>query len=118
VIRRILLAALLIAAIPLAAHAASVSGSMSITVQPQALALVITPASATIACNAAAGTVVSTLSTIGGDGNAVTYSLTGVSNGDFVIGGAGNAQIIVGASGINTADCGKTQNVTVTASQQ
>jgi hypothetical protein len=118
VIRRIILAALLIAAIPLAAHAASVSGSMSITVQPQALALVITPASATIACNAAAGTVVSTLSTIGGDGNTIMYAVTGVSNGDFVIGGASSNQIIVGPNGIATADCGKTQNVTVTASQQ
>jgi hypothetical protein len=116
-IRRIIHAALLIAIGSVAAHAASVTGSFSVFVQQQALAMTMTPASATIACNAAAGTVAATLSTVGGDGNAVTYSLTGASNGDFVIGGAGNAQIIVGASGINTADCGKTQNITVTASQ-
>jgi len=85
---------------------------------PLSLSLSLNPTSATVACNASAGTPVSTASTTGGDGNPVTYSLAGANNNDFVMGGTGNNEVVVGPGGINQADCGKAWNVTVSASQQ
>lgn len=99
--------------VPIAVHAGTVSGTLSITVSPPAMALVINPSSATLACNAAAGTAIAALSVTGGDGNAVTYTLAGDTT-DFAISGS---NVVVGANGIAAADCGKTFSETVTAAQ-
>lgn len=111
--RVLAVAALAALALPLPARAGSVTGALSITVQPPAMALVINPSSATLACNAAAGTVVSALSVSGGDGGAVTYTLAGDTT-DFAIAGS---NVVVGPNGIAAADCGKTFSESVTATQ-
>ena len=95
--------------------AASVSATLSITVQPASAPLTISfsPLNPTEACTVAAGTVVSTVSTSGGDGNPVTLSMTGDTT-DFVLSGS---NVVVGPNGITLADCGMTETVTVTATQ-
>ena len=97
---------------PFQAHAASVSATLSVTVQAP-LAVVFSPATPTIACSTSAGTVVSALSMTGGDGNAVTWSLAGDTT-DFALNGS---NLVVASGGITSADCGKTDTVTVTATQ-
>jgi hypothetical protein len=94
------------------AQAASVSATLSVTVQAP-LAVVFTPATPTIACSTPAGTVVSALSVTGGDGNAVTWSLAGDTT-DFALSGS---NLVVSSGGITSADSGKTDTVTVTATQ-
>lgn len=71
------------------------------------------PAAPQIACNAAAGSTVTTLTANGGDGTAISYSLSGDTS-DFAMSGS---NIVVGSNGINPSNCGSTQNVTITASQ-
>jgi hypothetical protein len=101
---------------PLAANAATTvtTGTLTVVISPPPLALMLNPSTASEACAVPAGTVVSTLSTTGGDGNAVTYSLTGGDTTDFAVSGS---NIVVGSSGIAAADCGKTETVAVSASQ-
>lgn len=99
------------------AQAGSVSGTLTIVIAPPALAMVINPSNANEACEAPAGTVVSQLSTSGGDGNPATFAVAPVNPGatDFVISGS---NVVVGANGIVAGDCGETQVFTITASQQ
>jgi hypothetical protein len=109
--------ALVVAAAP-HAHAGSVTGSVTITIQ-QLLKLVFTPAAPTVLCNAPAGTVVAALSTTGGDGNAVTYTATGGDTADFAVNGT---NVVVGPNGIAAANCPPagqttTENVTIQATQ-
>jgi hypothetical protein len=98
-----------------AAQGASVSGNLSITVQPGALALVLNPATVTLTCNTAAGTLVSQASTTGGDGNTVTFSMTGNVT-DFAINSSTGAITVV-AGGIHPADCNMSFTNVVTATQ-
>ena len=95
------------------ASAASVSGTLTIVVAPQVLALVINPSTVNEACEVAAGTVVSALSTVGGDGNPVAFALAGDTS-DFALSGS---NVVVGPNGIAAANCNATQTVTVTAKQ-
>jgi len=95
------------------AFAGSATATLSITVQAP-LAVALTPPNATEACGAAAGTVVSALSVTGGDGNTVTWSISGDTT-DFALNGS---SIVVGPNGIALPDCGKVNNVVVTATQQ
>ena len=109
--------ALVVAAAP-HAHAGSVTGSVTITIQ-QPLKLVFTPAAPTVSCNAPAGTVLSALSTTGGDGNAVAYTATGGDTADFTVNGT---NVVVGPNGIAAANCPPagqttTENLTITATQ-
>ncbi len=97
------------------------TGTLNIVIQAQGLAIVFTPPNPVIACNTPAGTIVSAMSTVGGDGTTVAYILTSQTDthGDLAV--SGN-NIVVGASAINSADCGaagstKTWMVTATASQ-
>ena len=98
-----------------AAQAASVSGTLSITVSPPALALIINPSSATEACTAAAGSAVSQASVTGGDGNAVAFSMTGDTT-DFVISSTTGA-VTVAPGGIVSADCNHAYSNVITATQ-
>jgi hypothetical protein len=66
-----------------------------------------------LSCTAAPGTVVSTATTTGGDGNAATLAITG-DTASFTLSGQ---HVIVGSSGIAAGDCGKSDTVTVTATQ-
>ena len=101
-------------AIPALLAAALVSATAQAC--PPPLALVITPSVVTEACAVAGGTLVSQASTTGGDGNVITYSMTGNTT-DFVINSATGAVTIV-PGGVAPADCGKpTYNNTVTATQ-
>ena len=68
----------------------------------------------TIACNAAAGSVVSAMSVTGGDGNPATFSATGGDTSDFAVNGV---DVVVGTNGIAAANCGKTMTLTITANQ-
>ena len=105
--------ALVVAAAP-HAHAGSVTGSVTITIQ-QPLKLVFTPAAPTVSCNAPAGTVLSAASTTGGDGNASTFTATGGDTADFRLRPSG--VIVVGPNGISPANCGTNQSLTITATQ-
>lgn len=77
------------------------------------LALVFTPAAPTIACTAAPGTAVLSISTTGGNGAAIGYAISG-DTVDFALSGA---RIVVAPTGITAANCGKTPVVTITATQ-
>ena len=106
-----------IALFHVSAQAASVSGTLSITVSPAPLAISVSPSSATEACSVAAGTVVSAINVTGGDGNAITLSMTGDTT-DFVLSATTPpANVVVGPSGVAMADCGKTFTNTVTTTQ-
>ncbi len=99
----------------------TISGTLSVVIQAQGLGIVFTPPNPSIACNSPAGTVVSAMSTVGGDGTTVTYGLTSQTDTHSDLTVSGN-NIVVGANGINVADCGaagstKTWVVTSTASQ-
>ena len=110
--KRFLLLGLLL--LPLHARAAStVSQTLSIVVQGS-FVLVVNPSSVTLACAAAPGTVVASMTTSGGDGNAITFTLTGNNTTDFVISGK---NVVVAPAGIAPANCGKTFADTLTASQ-
>jgi hypothetical protein len=70
-----------------------------------------------LACSTAPGTKVATLSTTGGDGNPVTYTISGTAPilSDLMIDGTA---LIVGPAGISPAHCGTTGQVTVKATQR
>ena len=103
----------MLTAIASPAFAGSATATLSITVQAP-LAVVFTPPSPTEACGVAPGAVVSALSVTGGDANPVTWSISGDTT-DFALNGS---NIVVGPSGIAMTDCGKVNNVVVTATQQ
>ena len=71
----------------------------------------------TLACSSPPGTVITVLSTSGGDGNPVSYKLSGTAPivSDLMIKGTA---LVVGPSGIPAAHCGSTGNVTVQATQK
>jgi hypothetical protein len=77
------------------------------------LSISASPSAPTVGCNAAPGSTVSTITPNGGDGTAISWALSG-DTGDFAM--SGNS-LVVGANGIAAANCGGTQNVTITASQ-
>jgi hypothetical protein len=97
------------------AKAASVSGAMSITVNPPALALILNPSSLTLACNVPSGTLVSNASVTGGDGNAVAFTMSGNTT-DFAINSSTGAVTVV-SGGVVLADCNKTYSNIITATQ-
>lgn len=98
-----------------AAHAASTTtGTLSVVIQAP-LAIVFSPASPTIPCGTPAGTVVASMTVTGGDGNPVSYTLTGGDTADFAVSGA---NIVVASAGIASGACtGKPTSLTVTATQ-
>jgi len=85
----------------------AVSGSPTFT-----LTMMPNPAGP-LSCSAAPGTIVSTASTTGGDGKTAALSITG-DTASFTLNGH---NLVVGPSGIAAADCGRTDAVTVTATQ-
>ncbi|HUC70362.1 MAG TPA: hypothetical protein VMS01_04140 [Stellaceae bacterium] len=103
---RLFLAATLFAGAAMPAFAGSlVSGDLHIVVTPPALGLVLP--NGTLQCPVPGGTVVATVSTFGGDGTAVTYSMGAGSTGtddltDFVIGPA-TGVVSVAAAGLTTS---------------
>ena len=87
------------------------------------LHVVLTPMSATVPCTANPGLVVVAVSTTGGDGNPVTFSISGGDTIDFALSGA---NIVVGPQGLISfvGNCGPdlpsppvTETVTVEADQ-
>jgi hypothetical protein len=95
------------------ALAGSVTGTVTITIQAP-LKVVFSPLVPTVLCTAAAGTVVATLSTTGGDGSAASFTASGGDTADFAVSGA---NVVVGPNGIAAASCGATENLTVAATQ-
>ena len=93
--------------------AGSATATLPITIQ-KPLQITFNPSAPTIACNTPAGTKVADISATGGDGNAVTYSTTSGDTTDFAISGT---QVVVGANGIATANCGQVNNLGVTGTQ-
>ena len=82
---------------------------------PAPLVIVLTPPTPMpVACNAAPGTPIQQASTIRGDGNPITWSLSGTA--DFVIDSV-TGQIAVAPAGIAPADCGKPFSYSITANQ-
>lgn len=79
------------------------------------LILVITPSPASISCTLAGGSVVSTASVIGGNGNPVTFSMTGNTT-DYTINSATGVVTVV-PGGITSTNCGQTFSNTITATQ-
>jgi len=70
---------------------------------------------ASVACNAPPGTVVARILTTGGDGKPISYTISGSVSQYFRIRPSGI--IVVGPNGIAASACGKTNDVTVTATQ-
>ena len=94
------------------AFAGSATATLFVTIQVP-LAIVFTPSAPIEACDTAPGTLVSALSVTGGDGNPITWSISGDTT-DFAL--SGN-NVVVGANGFAAADCGKVNTVVVTAAQ-
>lgn len=118
--RHLCLAAVLLCAlagVP-GARAASSSGALSIIVTVP-FAIGFSPSNPTEACEVPAGTVVSNLTLAGGDGQPAAWTLAGDTE-DFALGSAASGlanTVVVGPNGIAAANCGKTDTVTVTATQ-
>ena len=91
--------------------AATSTTTVAITIAPP-MKITVVPAAPTIACETAAGTAIAAMSLSGGTGGAVAYAASG--SADFA---ASGSSLVVGSNGIATADCGKTINVTITATQ-
>jgi hypothetical protein len=66
-----------------------------------------------VACDAPPGTVVARLLLSGGDGNPISYTISG-DTADFRLRGS---VIVVGYAGIDRAHCGSNRMINVTASQ-
>jgi hypothetical protein len=104
----------------LAGGAVSVTVTGKITITGQLFNFTLTPNPATVACNAAPGSLVMTMVATGGDGNPVSFALAG-DTGDFAL--SGNT-IVVGPNGIAPANCPvapaltTTQSVNVSGTQQ
>jgi len=111
--RPLAVALLLLLAADAPAQAGSATTTLQITIQSP-LAIAFSPTNPTIACNAAAGSVVSAMSVTGGDGNPATFSATGGDTSDFAVNGV---DVVVGTNGIAAANCGKTMTLTITANQ-
>jgi hypothetical protein len=85
---------------------------------PSPLTVSFNPPSPSIACEAAPGSVVSSLVPSGGNGNPITYSPLSGDTADFRLSSTSPpANVIVGPSGITPANCGTTSSVDVTATQ-
>jgi hypothetical protein len=69
---------------------------------------------ASVPCDAPPGTVVARLLLSGGDGNPISYAISGDTE-DFRIRGS---VIVVGSAGIDPAHCGWNRTITITATQQ
>jgi|SRR5271166_1080286 len=81
------------------------------------LILLINPSIATEDCFIPGGTIVSTVDASGGDGNAITLSMTGNTT-DFALDATSPpANVVVVSGGILLADCGILYNNTITATQ-
>ena len=106
-------ASLVLLVIGQSAWAGSVTSTFQITIQTP-FALSANPQNPTVACNAAPGTAISALSTTGGDGNPVAYTATAGDTSDFTTSGS---NVVVGPNGINPNNCGKTNSLTITATQ-
>ena len=109
--RKLILAASLVLLWSCSAYAGSSVGSVTVNkVSP----LRLMTAGVTADCTWPIGTVVMSMSTTGGNGNAITYTLGGTPTGDFVISGS---NLIIGPNGVAPANCGKVEIVTITVSQ-
>jgi hypothetical protein len=78
-----------------------------------ALSIVESVPTTNLACPLGAGVIVASLSTLGGDGNAVTFALSGDTT-DFAISGS---NIVTGTAGVPISKCGTSVTVTPSASQ-
>src|SRR5271166_6217004 len=82
-----------------------------------ALILLLNPSSTIEECFIPGGTVVSTVDASGGDGNAITLSMTGNTT-DFALSSTTPpANVVVVPAGILLADCNQLYNNTITATQ-
>lgn len=107
--------------------AGTASGTFTLTIQGALFGIGINPASASVACNLAPGTVVANLSVVNGDGNTVVYTVTPPSgntynSGDLAIvngtGANNTGTLVVGQGGFASSDCGKAAAAwTITATQ-
>jgi hypothetical protein len=85
---------------------------------PSPLTVSFNPPAPSIACEAAPGSVVSSLVPSGGNGSPITYSPLSGDTADFRLSSTSPpANVIVGPSGITPANCGTTMSVSVTATQ-
>ena len=98
------------------AIAGSVSSSTSIITRPPPLVLSM-PVVIWADCQWPAGQEIMQLATVGGDGNPVTYTITGGDMTDFKI-PVGTNSLQVGPNGIATASCNISNPITITATQQ
>jgi hypothetical protein len=95
---------------------ANTSATLTITVYSP-LGVSFSPSSPSISCSSPAGTVVTTITSTGGDSNSIGITLTGDTS-DFALSAASlPANVIVGQNGIAASSCGKTDSVTITATQ-
>ena len=69
---------------------------------------------ASVPCDAPPGTVVARILMSGGDGNAISYTMSGGDRADFRIRGS---VIVVGPNRINPGHCGTNQTLSITATQ-
>jgi hypothetical protein len=102
----------------LTATTLSVKGTLTITITAP-LSITFSPPNPSVACLAPPGTVVTTMSTTGGDNTTITWALAGDTT-DFAISGT---SLVVGPNGIAASTCPvapattNTVNETVTATQ-
>ncbi|SRR6266700_3040885 len=98
------------------AQAGSISNTTPLSIRQSSM--IVTAIGVTAECSWPAGTVVATYSASKGNGNPITWALTGdaVNFGLSTLSGP-TTNVIVGPNGIASAACGTTANITVTATQ-
>ena len=69
---------------------------------------------ASVPCNAPTGTIVARLLMSGGDGNPISYRISGGDSADFRVRGS---VVVVGYAGIDPTHCGTNTSISVTATQ-
>jgi hypothetical protein len=84
---------------------------------PSPLTVSFDPSSPSIACEAAPGALVSTITAAGGNGGPITWSMTG-DTGNFKLNATPSVvSVIVGPNGVAPSACGTSRSVDVTATQ-
>jgi hypothetical protein len=101
-----------------AATAINIPLQVTVTAATTTLSGNANPSNPTLACNTAPGTVISKITTSGGDGNPVALAFAPGSDASYALSAQTSpANVVVGTNGIVAADCGITTNYTITATQ-
>jgi hypothetical protein len=92
------------------------NAQFAVAITTPKVALKFSPSSPAVECDASPSAVVAAITAKGGNGRTVSVSITGGDDADFDLSASSlPANVIVGATGVNSCNCG--QSLIVTPSQ-